>query len=296
MIGSGGRRLGALIVLVASLSGAALATCTLPVDPLPALAAAVRLLEPALPRSVVAAGIELPLGHAHYEDLLYLRERRVIPRGAVVDPLGRTTWQEALDVVAGWYDVRGVRAGDPGDPAAVIGDLTELLRQARDAVRPAALIAWDAADRTSMAFQGLVWNWSAYPRLIVWRIDPDEARVGRDLRAMARRLTTCAYDVDAYVAASAPVARNLFLAENRARMYIVGSEPDLPGAWPVEVPLGEEVDVFAFTHPLVAAVDAYSAVFVGDAAPMFTVARLLPHVRTNLSPFGLARMLALPPN
>ena len=59
--------------------------------------------------------------------------------------------------------------------------------------------------------------------------------------------------------------------------------------------MGEEVDVFAFTHPLVAGLDAFSAVFVGDPAPVLTFVRLLPRVRTNLSPVGMGRILQTPP-
>ena len=139
----------------------------------------------------------------------------------------------------------------------------------------------------------MVWNWSAYPRLVVWRVADDEP-LAASLGAAARSLDTCAYEVRQYVAASAPVARDLFLAENRARMYLVGSEPDLPGAWPWEVPAGEEIDVFGFTHPLVAGLDAYAAVFVGDPAPVLTFARLLPRGRTNLAPIALPRLLATP--
>jgi hypothetical protein len=285
----------AIVIMAGGWAAAQAAACPLPSAPLPALAAVVRLLEPALPRSLVVANLELPLEHPDHEHLLYLRERRVLPRGVEADPLGAEAWQGALDTIAAWYDLPGVAGGDPEDPAAVAADIAALIEQARRAVRPAALIAWEPDDRSRLAFQGLVWNWSAYPRLIVRRGDPASARVADDLRAMARSMSTCAYVVESYLAASAPVARDLFLAENRARMYIVGSEPDLPGAWPVEVPFGEEVDVFDFSHPLVASLDAYSAVFVGDAAPVFTVARLLPQVRTNLSPIGIARLLALPP-
>ncbi len=53
--------------------------------------------------------------------------------------------------------------------------------------------------------------------------------------------------------------------------------------------------MFAFTHPLVEGLEAYSAVFVGDAAPFFTFARLLPRVRTNLSPIAVRRVLQTPP-
>ncbi|MFN2321489.1 MAG: hypothetical protein ABR510_00830 [Trueperaceae bacterium] len=260
--------------------------------PIPALAHVVRTLEPALPRSVVVGRLELPDDHPHVEDLRYLRERRVIARGAEVDPMAPAVWQAALDVIAGWYDVAAPIAGDPADLARVGTDLDALLARVAPVLRPAALVAWTPEDARRIAFLGLVWNWSAYPRLIVTR-PSDEVWDGAP-RSAAARLATCAYDVSAYVGAVAPVAVDLFLAENRARMYLVGSEPDLPGAWPHEVPVGEEVDVFAFTHPLVAGLDAFSAVFVGDPAPVLTFVRLLPRVRTNLSPVGMRRILQTP--
>ena len=283
-----------LLTLLALTSGAAGAVCPVGTDPVTGLAAAVRLLEPALPRSLIVSRLELPPEHPVHDDLLYLRERRVIARGARVEPMPPEVWQAALDVVTGWYRAAPVFGGDPADPAEVAADLAALVEHAGRAVRPVALVAWQPEDRQRLAFLGLVWNWSAYPRLIVWRLDPDEERLDADLGSMARRLDSCAYEVRDYVAASAPVARDLFLAENRARMYVVGSEPDLPGAWPVEVPPGEEVDVFAFTHPLVASLDAYAAVFVGDAAPVFTFARLLPQLRTNLTLASIPRVLATP--
>lgn len=284
-----------MLALALALAGSAAAsTCALPnpADPLPALAHVVRTLEPALPRSIIVGRLELPDDHPHAEDLRYLRERRVIERGAAVDPLAADVWQEALDVIAGWYGVAAPIAGDPAEPARVDADLGALVARVAPALRPAALVAWMPEDAGRIAFLGLVWNWSAYPRLVVAR-PSDEAWDGA-LRSAAARLATCAYDVTAFVGAAAPVAVDLFLAENRARMYLVGSEPDLPGAWPHEVPMGEEVDVFAFTHPLVADLDAFSAVFVGDPAPVLTFVRLLPRVRTNLSPVGMGRILQTP--
>ena len=282
------------LAILSGLAGAR-AACPVPVPthPLPALAHVVRTLEPALPRSVVVGRLELSDGHPFAEDLRYLRERRVIARGAEVDPMRPEVWQAALDVVAGWYGVAAPMAGDPVDPERVDADLDALVDRIAPALRPAALVAWAPEDAGRIAFLGLVWNWSAYPRLVVTR-PTNEAWDGA-LRSAAARLATCAYDVSAYVAAVAPVAVDLFLAENRARMYLVGSEPDLPGAWPHEVPMGEEVDVFAFTHPLVAELDAFSAVFVGDPAPVLTFVRLLPRVRTNLSPVGMGRILQTPP-
>jgi hypothetical protein len=282
----------AIVLLGASSAGAAACPLPSPAHPIPALAHVVRTLEPALPRTLVVGPLELPVDHPHAEDLRYLRERRVIARGAQVDPMSLTVWQAALDQVAGWYGVQAPPAGDPSDPVQVELDLGALVARVARAVRPAALVAWTPEDADRIAFLGLVWNWSAYPRLVVSR-PSDEAWDG-GLRSAAARLATCAYDVDAYVGAVAPVAIDLFLAENRARMYLVGSEPDLPGAWPHEVPMGEEVAVFAFTHPLVAGLDAFSAVFVGDPAPVMTFVRMLPRVRTNLSPVGMGRILQTP--
>lgn len=285
-----------LFVVGLAVAGLAMACdgSTLPTTPLAALAHVVRTLEPALPRTLIASTFELPDDHPDHDELRFLRERRVIAHGAEVDPMSAEVWQAALDTIAGWYTLPPTPTGDPADAAQVRSDLDGLVDRVGRAVRPTALVAWHPDDEQRLAFLGLLWNWSAYPRLVVWRPGEDETLDG-GLRAVAARLDTCAYSVTAFVGAPAPVARDLFLNENQATMYLVGSEPDLPGAWPYEVPAGEEVDVFAFTHPLVAGLDAYSAVFVGDAAPFFTFARLLPRVRTNLSPIAVRRVLQTPP-
>lgn len=285
-------------MLVLTLTGMALAqACPLGgSSPIADLAQVVRLLEPALPRSLTVQQVELPTEHPDFADLVYLRERRVIPRGAQLEPMGKEVWQAALDHIAGWYGLRAQEAGgeDPEDAAQRGADLSALLGRVERALRPAALVAYREDDRERIDFLGLVWNWSAYPRLVVRRPGPEPIQDGRWAEA-ARRLGTCAYDVSNYLAASAPVARDLFLAENRARMYLVGSEPDLPGAWPYEVPQGAEIEVFAFTHPMVANLDAYSAVFVGDGNPVLTLARHFPSIRSNLSLLGLTRIMQTPP-
>lgn len=287
-----------LPVLLLALLGTALAqTCPLGgASAIADLAQVVRLLEPALPRSLTTQQVELPTGHPDFAELVYLRERRVIARGAQVDPMSLEVWQAALDHIASWYGLRSQPTGveDPEDATQRGADLGALLRRVERALRPAALVAYREDDRERIEFLGLVWNWSAYPRLVVRRPGPDPIPEGRWAEA-ARRLGNCVYDVSNYLAASAPVARDLFLAENRARMYLVGSEPDLPGAWPYEVPQGAEIDVFAFTHPMVAGLDAYSAVFVGDGAPVLTMARHFPSVRSNLSLLGLTRIMQTPP-
>lgn len=276
-------------------AGWAQSTCEAPTTahPLTQLADAVRLLEPSLPVLLNPSRLALPPEHPAYEDLRYLRERRVIPADARVDPLTPEVWREALAVVSGWYRIAALATGDPNVPGVAARDVQTLIASVSRAVRPLALIAWEPSADSQLAFLGLVWNWSVYPRVIVFR---ENAGMARNLTDTARSLSNCAFPVTDYVAASAPVARDLFLAYDVATMYIVGSQPDPGGRWPEPVPAGEELAVFAFNHPLVADLQQFSAVFVGDPAPLLTFVRLLPQLRTNLTPLGLPRVLATPPN
>jgi hypothetical protein len=267
------------------------------VTPIAALAAVVRLFEPALPVMLLPNQIALEPSHPDVQDLRYLRERRVFNASAEVEPMSQQAWQSAFDVIAGWYDIEPVAVGDPLDPSRRANDVAALVREVALAVRPLALVAWSedpvVPGAAEVGFLGLVWNWSVYPRLIVWR--PVEARApaaGGPL-GVAQQLSNCAFEVGHYVAARASVARDLFLARNTATMWLVGSDPQQPD-WPREVPVGEEVAVFDFQHPWVAELDTFAAVFVGERAPIVNFLSLLPQLRTNLSPLTIPRYLAIP--
>jgi hypothetical protein len=282
--------LGFVLSTLAALVGSAAAqSCPWPDAPVPALAALVRAYEPLLPRRVIWHGGDASAEHA--EDLRYLYERGVLASPPTAGTLTDAEWVGALRVVAGWTGAT--------PPAPVGGerwrdDLQALADALRRSVRPLALVAWDETDRRSLAFMGLVWNYSAYPRLIVSRPEPSVPWDGSLARA-ARSLDSCAFAVHDYVAAAEGVARALFTRENQAVMYIVASEPDVRGRWPAEIPAGEEVGVFAFDHPLLEGVTSFAAVFVGDAAPIVTFLKLLPRVRTSLWPTAVPYYLATPP-
>lgn len=288
---------------------------TLPaeVSPLAALAGVVRLFEPALPVMLIPSRLALEPDHPDHADLRYLRERRVLSATAVVDPMSREAWQAAFDALTQWYRLERVVVGDPLDPRDRARDIAALVERIALAVRPLALIGWaeqgvaaggassGAAGAAEVAFLGLVWNWSVYPRLIVWRSEalaesPAVAgapAAGVTPLQVAQRLSTCAVTVGHYIAARESVARDLFLARNSARMWVVASEPAHPD-WPREVPLGEEVAVFDFSHPWVADLDAFAAVFVGEQPAILNFLSLLPQLRTNLTPLGAPRFLAVP--
>jgi hypothetical protein len=257
------------------------------------LAQTVRSLEPAFPRTVAASRLPVEPGDPLRDDVRYLRERNLTPRDLSLDTFDRATWQRLLDALTGWYGLPPRPVGPADSPAAVLADLEAAATRIVSAVRPVALLAWDPADDRRLAFVGLIWNWSPYPRLIVWRPPPGWS-MDEGARALAERMRVCGQPVSDYIAASAPIARQLFVANNVATMYLVGGEPEV-ASWPYQVPEGEEVDVFAFTHPEVRDLEAFSAVFVGEPLAMLSMLRHLPAVRTNLSPLGLMQVMQTPP-
>jgi hypothetical protein len=261
---------------------------------LSALAETVRRLEPAFPRTVIASRLPVADDDPLSDDLRYLRERNLTPRDLSLDAFDRATWQDLMDSLTGWYGLPPRPVGPTDSAASVLQDLEQAVARIVASVRPVALLAWDPEDEHRLAFVGVIWNWSPYPRLIVSR-PPDGWAMDVGARALAQRIHVCGTPVTDYIAASAPVARELFLTNNTTTMYLVGSEPDSSGAWPYEVPQGDEVDVFAFAHPEVRDLEAFSAVFVGDPLAFVSLARLLPSVRTNLSPIGMVRVMQTPP-
>lgn len=280
----------ALALLLLLAPSVAAQRCPWPEEGVPALAALVRTFEPALPRRTISRGVDPAWPHA--EDLRYLVERGALRTLPADGQLNAVEWAEALAEVAAWT---GATPPVPSaDPQGWRDDVDALAAAVEAAVRPLALIAWGERDRRTLAFKALVWNYSAYPRLIVWRLGDDRTLAG-PLSAVASTLGNCAFEVRDYVAAAEPIARSLFTRENQAVMYIVGSEPDLRDRWPIEVPAGEETAIFAFEHPLLEGVDAFSAVFVGEAPPLLTFLRLLPRVRTSLWPTTVPYYLATPP-
>lgn len=257
------------------------------------LAATVRAIEPALPRTRTAASLPVDDDDPLYEPWRYLRERAIVPPSFDVGAFDASAWQALLDEWLATYALPSVPVGPVNSAADLRADLDAVAARVLDVIRPVALLAWDPDDEQRLAFVGVVWNWSPYPRLLVWR--PPEGWSMRDgARELASRIDFCGRPVSAYVSASAPVARSLFLDNVDTAMYLVGSEPETR-SWPYRVESGEEVEVFAFEHSEVAELDAFSAVFVGAPPGVLQLMRLLPQVRTNMSPMGLARVLQTPP-
>lgn len=259
-----------------------------------AVADTLRTLEPSLPRTRRIGGSDEDAGDTLERDVRYLAERGLLPSS--FDPSGfdEASWQVLVEAILAGYGLPPLTVEEQITPETLEAELDLVVSRILAVIRPVVLLAWDPEDGDRIAFVGLVLNWSPYPRLVVMR-PPDGWTMREGARELAGRVSLCGVAVRDWVSAPAPVARGLFIQHaDDAPMYVVGSDPDR-GGWPYRVPAGEEIDVFAFEHPEVADLERFSAVFAAEPLGIIHVARLLPQVRTNLSPMGFLRAMQTPP-
>ncbi len=263
------------------------------IDAVLLLKRAVELIEPGLPPTKPGASVPLDASDAHYEAVLYLAERRLLPSAWSPDKLDRSVWQAMINSFLGWYKAPTFTVHESADVTGLLLDTAKALDAVSRAVRPAALIASDPDDPQRIAFWAIIWNWTSYPRLLVFRPRPDVS-LADGPRAVLPALGNCAVQIRDYITAPAEMASKLFLATNQSRMYVVGSAPGRTNAWPYAVAEGEELAVFGFDAPAVAGLSQYSAVFDGPEVGIGTVIGLLPRLRTNMSPTGFMSFMQTP--
>lgn len=254
---------------------------------------AVKLVEPALPPFVRVSDAPVPKDSPHYDDVLYLAERRLLPGSWKPGAIDAKTWKGMLDRFQGWYKVKGGQVAQPATVSDLIRQAGTVLDRVSQAIRPAALLASDPNDPSRIAFWAIIWNWTAYPRLIVLRPRQD-VDLSNGPKAVLDHMGDCAMDIKSYVMAQAEDASQLFLATNQSRMYVVASVPSRGQHWPEEVASGKELDTFAFKAPMVERLDAYAAVFDGPEVGFTKVIRLLPKLRTNMSPIRFLNYMKTP--
>jgi hypothetical protein len=258
------------------------------------LATAVQLVEPALPPLAWSAQVPLATGEEGYDAVRYLAQRRLLPNDWQADGFTAETWHDMLSGFLAWYGLEPMATGGGATAQGLIADLAIALEQVGRSVKPLALVASSAEDENQVAFLGLVWNWTVYPRLIVRR--PGEAHdLSEGVRPLLELLGSCAIEVEHYVFAPEETARRLFLSHADARMYVIGSEPELTTAWPLLVPEGSEEEYFGFAAPEIRDLVAYSAAFDGGALGVRTLMTMLPRLRTNVPPTRIPGLLRTPP-
>ena len=248
----------------------------------------VALLEPALPSLSYTPGeFNLQPGDEGFDDATFLQQRELLPADWQPDTLTTETWQQMVDNLSTWYEGGTVAAGGL-TRADLIDTLSTLISRAGSSLQPVALVASDPADRNAVAFWGLLYTTSVYPRLVVVR-PPENLSLEGGVGAALAGLETCALPLTNYISAPLDTAKRLFLANNQSRMYVAGTEPD--GLSFLEVAAGEETSYLTFEAEDLAPFTSYAAVFDGPNVNPVAVLRLLPQVRTNMNPRQVTQLL-----
>lgn len=253
----------------------------------------VRLAEPALPASRDGSGPLEGAGPAAAA-ITYLHQRHLLPANWSVDGHGASAWNAMLRGLARWYGV------DP--PAAAATELPAMVEEAAatlalisEALRPLPVFA--TGDGGGISFFAVIWNWTRYPRLLLF--PPDGLRLGQgNSRAAAtpvlEAVGNCALRFDDFVFADEEVAMRMFIEQGRSTLRLLATDVD-PAATPLRtVEEDEVVRMLRFDHPYLAGAHAASVAIDGPSPSVTTILLILPRLRTSLSPFGLQWYLAFP--
>ena len=298
-----------LVLAVAALLGSAAAqVCTAELqralpgpDATPGQAAAalfaeaVHRIEPAWPALRGGDGPVAGAGAAA-EAVTYLYRRRLLPEGWT--PEGHTS----ADWVAMWTDFAAAyRVAPPAmtgaDVATMLDEAARALERVADAVRPLPVFAIDDAGRVTLFV--VLWNWTPYPRLLVFRTPPGTAlAAGEGSEAMAApvlaALGGCALRFEGFAYAREDVALRLFVDQGgTSTLRLLGSDPPLARA-PAVFEGDDVVAVLRFEHPALDGSDVLSVAIEGPSLGVGSALLVLANVRTNLGLPGVMRALALP--
>lgn len=252
---------------------------------------AVSLVEPALP-AMMRPNVGVAEDHPAYAAVRKVATWGLLPNDWTPDELSGDTWRVMNRRFLGWYSEERPLPNGAGTVGELVQDLTLTLDRVSDTIRPAALLASGQDDEGRLSFMAIIWNWTVYPRLLVFR--PER---GVDLQGSPRdvlpHLSNCAVHVTAYLTAPEETARDLFMAHNDSRMYVVATVPARDGL-PLEVPAGDELEAFDFGLPELGGARVYAAVFDGPEVGFGTLLGLLSRVRTNVSPVSIMSYLQTP--
>lgn len=258
-------------------------------------AEAVRLVEPAWPALQGGDGPVAGAGAAA-DAVTFLHRRRLLPDGWTPDGHTPEAWNAMWTGFAAAYRVAPpVLHG--ATVASMVDEAARALEVVADAVRPLPIFAVDGDGAVTLFV--VLWNWTPYPRLLVFRTPPGTALgAGDDSEARAApvlaALGGCALRFDGFAYATEAVALRLFVDQGGAStLRLLASEPHLAQV-PATFGGDDVVAVLRFEHPDLAAADVLGVAIEGPSLGAGSALVVLANVRTNLGLDGVLRALALP--
>jgi hypothetical protein len=247
---------------------------------------AMRLLEPALPK---LAYLPSDFAYLDNEAAVYVGTRGLLPAFWEPDVLTPETWQDLAQGLANWYDLE-VEVTTDLTKGNLIAALADLIDRASTTLRPVALVASAQDDKNKVAFWAIIRNDSIYPRVIVYRPSQESIGLQDGITNALPLLGNCAMTLENYIYAPENTARDLFIANNTARMYVAATQPETSSD-PELVPAGEETEYLTFETSALEGYSAFAALFEGSGVGPMTVMRLLPRVRTNMNPAQVVKFV-----
>jgi len=258
------------------------------------VARAVQLVEPALPASRGGSGPVEGAGSAA-DAVTYLHRRRLLPDGWTPEGHTPEAWSAMLARFTAPYRLAAPTATGV-DTAAMLAEVAHALERVAGAVRPLPVFAVDGDGRVT--FYAVIWNWTPYPRLLIFRprdgVRLADAPESRDAAPpVLAAMGNCALRFDLYVYAEEEVALRLFVAQGSSTLRLLGTEPTVAGL-PAAFGTDDVVDVITFRSPAMDGLEVASVAIDGPSPGVGAILYVLVRVRTNVGLDTALRSLALP--
>ena len=251
---------------------------------------AVELLEPSLPPLQRVTDLPVSADDPDRALFSYLADRKLLAPIWTAGSFSFDAWAAALNELASWYNLPAPTLDDrTPSKSDLLRSLEPILESAGAYLDPVAVFAFDPADPSRLTFWATLRN-GVYPRLIVVHPPADPVNVQEDVAGAMARLSDCVVNVKNYVYAPADTAEQLFIATNESRLVILATEPPSPQEL-IETPSGGETAYLSFTAPEVADKKRYTALFLGPNVGFMTILRLIPQLRTNMSPQAILKFV-----
>ena len=224
-------------------------------------------------------------------DAAWLAARGRLPRDWDAAVLTPDRWAALLAPLQAPYGAAPLpTSGDLGR-ATLLREAGAALAHGAAHVRPLALFARRTDAPEAAAFAVVVWNWTPVARLLVAPVPHAPLPGGRADAAVLDELSTCAWTVDAWMAADRDAVLGYYLGNVGAGLELLAV-----GGTTVRraVPDGQEAAALERTWPP-AAGDAFASVaFTGPGPGLGQILSLLFTVDTNVALPTLPRYLAFP--
>ena len=223
----------------------------------------------------------------------WLDRRRLLPSGWNESELDPGAWAALLAALQRPYGVEPRGTSGATDVDTLTQEAAAALQASAEAVRPLALIGTKPNDRDEVAFTAVLWNWTPFPRLLLFPPGDAPATISEDGRpsdALAL-LGTCAWRPRAWMIASEDAVADYYFGNVDAGIRIVATDRSVQRR---DVPRGDERSVLRFDWDDLGGAEVAAVEFTGPGPGVSEIVSLLTQVRTNLGLFDVQRYLAFP--